>query len=364
MNDKEEIYNLINNSNVTSLEINDWDIIINDVTYFIYEIKYLYKVLETNNTIENLIISCLSKDDREMQLLKKTLIANKTIKKIKWSHYSHWTINKASDEEMKYLSEAIASKKRQKLGFLKINKSIIELDLDSNLIDDQGMKYLCEAIEINNTIQKINLEDNEISYKGIKYLYKILQINNTIQELNLGYNKIGDKGVEYLCKALEINNTVTKINLEYNFITSKGGRCLLELLIVNNKILDINISANAIGKEIIFRIKYYLNANKKIHNTEKMHKINIKKKIIKDFRKACKNNNTNKALLLINKHNENVYPLVKNIKTSDNIDDNDAIYWILKNKMIKVAKELIIKCNVMKRLYERGDDMMNLIENN
>jgi hypothetical protein len=36
---------------------------------------------------------------------------------------------------------------------------------------------------------------------------------------------------------------------------------------------------------------------------------------------------------------------------------------ILKNKMIKVAKELIIKCNVMKRLYERGDDMMNLIEN-
>jgi len=351
LNDEEEIYNLINNSNVTTLKIYEGNIIINDVTYLIYEIRYLYKVLETNNTIEKLIISCLSKDDREMQLLKKTLMANKTIKKIKWSHY--WIIDEVCANEMKYLSDA-----------LKINKEIIELNLDENQINDQCVEYLCEAIEINNTIQKINLEHNKISDKGIKYLYKILQVNNAIQELNLGSNGIGDEGVEHLCKALEINNTVTKINLNYNLISSKGGRYLVELLKVNNKILDINIGGNVIRKEIRIEIKHCLNKNKNMHNIEKMHKFNIEKKITNEFKKACKDNNTSEALLLINKYKEKVCPLVKNIKASDNIDDQDAIYWILKNKMAQVAKEMIIKCNIIKKLYERGTDIENLIENN
>jgi len=46
------------------------------------------------------------------------------------------------------------------------------------------------------------------------------------------------------------------------------------------------------------------------------------------------------------------------------MNNKDATYWILKNKMRNVAKELIIKCDVIKRLYDRGDDIINLIENN
>jgi len=61
--------------------------------------------------------------------------------------------------------------------------------------------------------------------------------------------------------------------------------------------------------------------------------------------------------------NENVYPqqpLVVRFadfvrlpnKASDNINDNDAIHWILKNKMTKVAKELIIKCDIKDYMIE------------
>jgi len=62
---------------------------------------------------------------------------------------------------------------------------------------------------------------------------------------------------------------------------------------------------------------------------------------------------------MITEHNKNVYPN----KVTCNIKNEDAIHWILKNKMRYVAKELIINCDVMRRLYERGDDVIDLIEN-
>jgi len=80
-------------------------------------------------------------------------------------------------------------------------------------------------------------------------------------------------------------------------------------------------------------------------------------KIMNEFKNVCKDNKENDAILMINKHRQKCYP----VKASNNIKNEDAIYWILKNKMTKVAKEMTIKCDVMKRLYYRGNDIEDLI---
>jgi len=289
---KKEIYNMINNFNTTSLEIEGNDVIMNDVIYELddhdagdyYETRHFFKALRTNKRIEILTIYYF--DEYQAVQLSKTLMKN-------------------------------------------------------------------------NTIRELNLIDCCLELNKIKYLSNALKINKAIIDLDLQWNDITNEGIKYLSDALIVNETIVKIGLESNKITDKGGEFLIELLKKNNKIYDIDLIGNPISAQIVTQIKQCLDKNRMKHDIEKIHQDVIENRIVGEFKKLCEDNDETEALKMINMHGTKCYPAKALIMANN----NDAVYWILKNKMRKMAKELIIKCDVMKRLYERGDNLVNLIEN-
>lgn len=75
---------------------------------------------------------------------------------------------------------------------LECNKSLLELDLRGNLIDDVGAVRLAQALQSNHTLEKLNLQGNCINSQGVVALVDALQHNTVLKELNLGCAQPGD----------------------------------------------------------------------------------------------------------------------------------------------------------------------------
>lgn len=70
---------------------------------------------------------------------------------------------------------------------LEINKSLLELDLRGNLINDMGAIRLAQALRCNRNLLKLNLEGNHrINSQGVVALIDALKHNTVLKELNLG----------------------------------------------------------------------------------------------------------------------------------------------------------------------------------
>jgi len=206
-------------------------------------------------------------------------------------------------------------------------------------MDTESMKSLSKRIKISQTLQALYLY-NDINTKLMKYLSEGIKINKTLTRLAL-WCDVNIESMKYLSNAIKDSETLTHLYLCYD-INKESMKYLTEA-IKDNQILTHFYSKYEIDAELMKCINKSLEENERITR----------------FKNACKNNQTNIALNMLIEYNEKCY----STKASNNIINEDAIYWILKNKMKKVAKELIIKCNVMKRLYHRGPDIINLIKN-
>ena len=85
------------------------------------------------------------------------------------------------------------------------NSSIKEMWLNNNRqINDECIKSLGEYIKYNKSIEVISLNSNKISDAGIEILAPYLDGNTTFKELDLNYNKgITDKSIPLLLKMIE-----------------------------------------------------------------------------------------------------------------------------------------------------------------
>jgi len=274
-----------------------------------------------------------------------------------------------------------------------INEEITHLHLQCD-INTKSMKYLSEAIKDSQTLTHLYLECN-INTESMKYLSKAIKNSQTLIKLILWYD-INVDSTKYLSKAIEYSQSLTQldfcdINVESMKYLSKAIQgnqvltCLClsyEINLESMKYLNNAIKASQTLKRLEFQfhgeidvesmkdlsdaikvsqtiIDFYTEDDMESNLMECINKSLEENKIITKFKNACKNNHIIDALDILKEYNEKCYP----IKASNNIINEDAIYWILKNKMTEIAKELIIKCNVMKRLYHRGSVMINLIEN-
>lgn len=75
---------------------------------------------------------------------------------------------------------------------LECNKSLLELDLRGNMIDDVGAVRLAQALRSNQSLEKLNLEANCINSQGVVALIDALKHNTVMKELNLGCFEPGD----------------------------------------------------------------------------------------------------------------------------------------------------------------------------
>lgn len=125
------------------------------------------------------------------------------------------------------------------------------LHLGFNKIQDQGVSQLSEALrDANCKLTKLRLPGNYITYQGASHLQDALKnANCKLTKLDLGGNSMGDIGVSRLSEALkDVNCKLEKLNLDETDITDQGVFHLCEALKnVNCKLTKLDISGNMIS---------------------------------------------------------------------------------------------------------------------
>jgi len=111
------------------------------------------------------------------------------------------------------------------------SSSLQTLKLCFNSLCPLQVKVLCKALKKNTSIENFTLGWNErIQTKGISYVAKMLTKNKTIREVTLHKNYINDEGAAFLFDLLKTNTTITHLSLHGNKITSVGAKKTGEIL--------------------------------------------------------------------------------------------------------------------------------------
>lgn len=134
-------------------------------------------------------------------------------------------------------------------------KKITELDLEGNMIGDNSLQIICEALSGDSSVKCLNLSQNNITDKGAQYLLEMLEFNISVNALFLRWNEIKGEGVAVLSKGLMINSSIKVIDLSFNPIGSqhtqkvKGIVELANAFKVNQSIVHIDLSYTGLTHE-------------------------------------------------------------------------------------------------------------------
>jgi Ran GTPase-activating protein (RanGAP) involved in mRNA processing and transport len=124
---------------------------------------------------------------------------------------------------------------------LRINTTLLTLDLRGNSVPDTGVDYLSEVLSTaNSTLKLLNFSDNDTTDQGAEYLAEMLQRNEKLTHLWLDSNIIGDRGVQLLADALTHHNTsLEQLYLNGNKLVTDSSVDSLVLMLKTNQSLTI-----------------------------------------------------------------------------------------------------------------------------
>ena len=161
--------------------------------------------------------------------------------------------------------------------------SLISLDISSCNIGDAGMCKLCEVVccvtnlqflyasdnglntdackEIAQMLKKskvvlycLELQSNKINDGGLKYLASAIKINKSLKFLHLRDNLIGDLGATAVSIALKKNTVLESLDLSMNDISDEGAYAIYEALSVNSTLKVLFVPLNPITETVISKI--------------------------------------------------------------------------------------------------------------
>ena len=130
---------------------------------------------------------------------------------------------------VKALSEGL--KDNKKLGYLNLKDNKIILENDK--FDWNGAIALSDALKINTSLVCLDLRNNDFNNLAVRFLSEALKVNTSLLYLNLCYNKIGDLEANFLSKALEVNTSLIYLGIMPYFdktlcplLTERGQKAL------------------------------------------------------------------------------------------------------------------------------------------
>lgn len=129
-------------------------------------------------------------------------------------------------EGIKYLAPA-----------LKVNKSLINLDLSHCKIGVSGAMHLFDNIATNSTLKHLNLYRNIIDVDGARALGKALKTNKSLTFVDIGLNRIRKTGLRSIIDGIKANkdSALTKIGIRANFITDDAFSALFDEMVFGQK---------------------------------------------------------------------------------------------------------------------------------
>ena len=148
--------------------------------------------------------------------------------------------------------------------YLKVNKKIIEVNLSTSQLSNEGIKVFVQAVEDSTTLHSLDVSNNEISDDGVLFISDFLKIN-TLCKINLCDYEIRDEGTKKFSEALQVNTTMQVLNMSRNKITDEGANELSKAIQLNKTLQELNISKNWISKEGVMRIVEACTKNRTLH---------------------------------------------------------------------------------------------------
>ncbi|XP_037023914.2 NACHT, LRR and PYD domains-containing protein 4 [Artibeus jamaicensis] len=132
--------------------------------------------------------------------------------------------------------------------FLLHNKALIHLDISTNVLKNENLSLLCEALtQPGCFLASLCLVNCFITTEGCRDLALVLTRNPNLRNLQLGHNDIGDDGVRLLCIAL-IQSTchLQMLGLGMCSLTSACCKDLASVLINCRTLRKLTLSGNAL----------------------------------------------------------------------------------------------------------------------
>ena len=115
------------------------------------------------------------------------------------------------------------------------------------MCEDEGVRALCEYVNIAPNVLLIELLDNSITKLGCEFISRILSPKSAsnVMYLKLDHNSFGSEGVANLAKGLCQNSTLQNLSMTYCNIDEAGARPLFEIVIYQKSALEeLNLSGN------------------------------------------------------------------------------------------------------------------------
>lgn len=132
--------------------------------------------------------------------------------------------------------------------YLPFFKALKNLSINSSQIDDQSMQFLGIGLAGNTSLEDLNLSMNRITSQGGEILKSILQ-SSPLKSLNMRDNLLGNEGVSKLAEALQNNNSLTRLDLAGNSISDIGVINLSTIIPNNRTLTHLDLQRNPFGYE-------------------------------------------------------------------------------------------------------------------
>ena len=178
------------------------------------------------------------------------------------------------------------------------NRTLTELDLSANKIDDYGAENICLGLSRNLALKKLNLSYNYIKEKGGKAFACCFRINHTLQELNLRENNINDHAGQELENVCRQNRNLMEINLDLNPVSLRFVLNIKDSLVKNKmqykqkaipelrqKIVQFSKNTDMldkIQKNLNGKRKEYKDVNKRIEKNSEKYDLAIEEEKLKN----------------------------------------------------------------------------------
>lgn len=192
--------------------------------------------LSSNNTPQEYTLAGLSLNNARLRLLVNSALHNTTLLGL---HLARMKIgnndvavlcqvlgNNTTLQKLELEGNEIEPKGAAELAeALKTNCTLRFLDLELNPLTKLNKKEVMEAAQ-------------DYDNSGIRALSEMLKVNKTLLVLNLARTGINKSGAEYLVEAMKVNNTLISMDLMENNLTVLQTREIKEYLNRNKKAYD------------------------------------------------------------------------------------------------------------------------------
>ena len=140
---------------------------------------------------------------------------------------------------------------------LKHNQSLRSLNIGLNVIGDDGIYFLSEALVTNTCLEQLLATKTSTGSKGLCILSAALQKNrrSSLKRLDLSWNLVGDDGAQSMAQLLHRDRSLLHINLIGNNIGSIGASYIAVALRTNKTLKTLYLADNQIDSRGINYLK-------------------------------------------------------------------------------------------------------------